>query len=119
MMAAPNEEISVTQGVMNQWWPWALTRALGTRVRDASLVRTCARSCESRTMRLQHSAAKDRDFKTVRPNQGTLTDAQTLLRGTPTNRFSLCRSGIRVRSTIMARGCTTQSPQVGCGRGAS
>jgi len=56
-MAAPNEEISVTQGVMNQWWPWALTRALGTRVRDASLVRTCARSCESRTMHLQHSAA--------------------------------------------------------------
>jgi len=68
---------------------------------------------------MRHSAAKDRDFKTVRPNQGTLTDAQTLLRGTPTNRFSLCRSGIRVRSTIMAPGCTTQSPQVGCGRGAS
>jgi hypothetical protein len=47
---------------------------------------------------MRHSAAKDRDFKTVRPNQGTLTDAQTLLRGTPTNRFSLCRSGIPLRN---------------------
>ena len=51
-------------------------------------IRNC-RESGARGMRL--TAAKDRTFKTVRPNQETLTDASNASSRTPTTKSRLCR----------------------------
>ena len=57
-------------------------------------IRNC-RESGARGMRL--TAAKDRTFKTVRPNQETLTDASNASSRTPTTKSRLCRLTIRLR----------------------